>query len=320
MVSSTERLEHRRFHELSDVLYPGDLLVVNVSATAPAAVDLANDQVIHFSTRQPGDFDVVEVRRRVGFGTVRSPGVGPGEVELPGGSSVELLTPFPLGSTTRRLWLARSHLSRSLPRYLARYGQPITYAHTNGTFPLDDYQTVFAMKPGSAEMPSAGRPFSTGLVTRLAAMGVRIAPLTLHTGVSSLEDGEPPFAEWFDLPLHSADLVNHTRTGGGRVIAVGTTVVRALETTVDDLGKSHPGRGWTDLVIGEKHEMRAVDGLITGWHEPSSTHLDMLIALAGRSLIETSYDSALDRGYLWHEFGDSHLIIGRPRVNPLETG
>jgi S-adenosylmethionine:tRNA ribosyltransferase-isomerase len=158
------------------------------------------------------------------------------------------------------------------------------------------------------------------LVTHLATSGVRLAPLTLHTGVSSLEEGEAPFAEWFDVPMHSADLVNHTRAGGGRVIAVGTTVVRALETTVDELGQAHPGRGWTDLVVGKAHEVKAIDGLITGWHEPSSTHLDMLLAIAGRSVIEASYEAALDRGYLWHEFGDSHLILAGRRVRALESG
>jgi S-adenosylmethionine:tRNA ribosyltransferase-isomerase len=146
-------------------------------------------------------------------------------------------------------------------------------------------------------------------VAELALSGVILAPLTLHTGVSSQETGEPPYSEWFEIPERTAALVNHTRSSGGRVIAVGTTVVRALETTVDARGVSHPGRSWTDLVIGPDHDPKAVDGLITGWHEPESTHLGLLEAFAGRSALASSYEAALDCGYLWHEFGDSHLIL-----------
>jgi S-adenosylmethionine:tRNA ribosyltransferase-isomerase len=158
-------------------------------------------------------------------------------------------------------------------------------------------------------MPSAGRPFTERLVAELALSGVILAPLTLHTGVSSQETGEPPYSEWFEIPERTAALVNHTRSTGGRVIAVGTTVVRALETTVDSRGISHPGRSWTDLVIGPDHDPKAVDGLITGWHEPESTHLGLLEAFAGRSALASGYEAALACGYLWHEFGDSHLIL-----------
>jgi S-adenosylmethionine:tRNA ribosyltransferase-isomerase len=189
------------------------------------------------------------------------------------------------------------------------WGRPIRYRHTDGPYPLDAYQTIFAMVPGSAEMPSAGRPFTDRLVTALTTQGVAVAPLTLHTGVSSLEAGEDPYPEWFEVPESTAALVNHTRANGGRVVAVGTTVVRALETTVDSRGRSHPGRTWTDLVIGSDHTLGVVDGLITGWHEPESTHLDLLEAVAGRRLLAESYRNALEHGYLWHEFGDSHLIL-----------
>jgi S-adenosylmethionine:tRNA ribosyltransferase-isomerase len=222
---------------------------------------------------------------------------------------LDLLTPYPAGATTRRLWVARADLGSSTTDYLWTWGRPIRYRHIDGPYKIDAYQTVFARVPGSVEMPSAGRPFTERLVTELTLSGVTLAPLTLHTGVSSQESGESPYPEWFEIPERTTALVNHTRSNGGRVIAVGTTVVRALETTADSRGVSHPAGTWTDLVIGPDHQPRVVDGLITGWHMPESTHLGLLEAFAGRSALARSYAAALAHGYLWHEFGDSQLII-----------
>jgi S-adenosylmethionine:tRNA ribosyltransferase-isomerase len=183
------------------------------------------------------------------------------------------------------------------------------------------YQTVFATEPGSAEMPSAGRPFTPELVTRLVSNGVQIAPLLLHTGVSSLEDHEPPYEEYFRVPPETADRVNAARRAGHRVVAVGTTVVRALETVTDPRGTTSPGEGWTGLVITPERPLRAVNGLITGLHEPRATHLAMVrqvLAAAGAAapsaLLDRAYGEAQEAGYLWHEFGDSHLIIGERRA------
>jgi S-adenosylmethionine:tRNA ribosyltransferase-isomerase len=196
------------------------------------------------------------------------------------------------------------------------------------------YQTVFATEPGSAEMPSAGRPFTTGLVTTLVAQGVQIAPLVLHTGVSSLEEHEPPYEEFFRVPRDTAARVRAARRAGQRVIAVGTTVVRALETVTDETGITSPGEGWTGLVISPSRPVRAVDGLITGLHEPHASHLMLLEQVAaaahrrsrnlngpvrnlrapmasrdGVAVLEHAYAEALEKEYLWHEFGDAHLIL-----------
>lgn len=309
MVSDGDEIRHRRFHELTSELRAGDLLVVNTSATLPASVVVDPDLVIHFSTALPGALHIVEMRTLSGATSLPHQHPRPSRVMLPGGGIVELLAPYPADSASRRLWAARLDLGRPLSDYLATWGRPIRYRHTDSPYPLDAYQTVFARVPGSAEMPSAGRPFTDRLVTSLVASGVSIAPLTLHTGVSSLETGEAPYPEWFVVPETTAGLVNQTRAGGGRVVAVGTTVVRALETTADSNGRSHPGRTWTDLVIGAEHRLRVVDGLITGWHEPASSHLDLLQSVGGRRRLVESYRSALDSGYLWHEFGDSHLIL-----------
>jgi S-adenosylmethionine:tRNA ribosyltransferase-isomerase len=157
-------------------------------------------------------------------------------------------------------------------------------------------------------MPSAARPFSGELVASLVARGVLIAPITLHAGLSSPERHEPPQPERYRVPAPTARLVNAVRGWGGRVIAVGTTVVRALET-VATAGGLVAGEGWTNVVITPERGVRAVDGLLTGWHEPRASHLQMLEAILGAELLERSYAAALDRGYLWHEFGDSHLIL-----------
>jgi len=309
MVSDGKGIRHRRFHDLPTEVRAGDLLVVNTSRTLPASVVVDQDHVIHFSTELAGGLWVVEPRRLAGAASLPHESEQPVRITLPGGGIADLLAPYPVDSPRKRLWLAELDLGRTVPEYLATWGRPIRYRHTSGPYPIDAYQTVFARAQGSAEMPSAGRPFSEKLVTSLVAGGVAIAPLTLHTGVSSLESGEQPYPEWFEVPEATAALVNHTRRRGGRVVAVGTTVVRALETTADSEGTCHPGRSWTDLVIAPDHEMRLVDGLITGWHEPASTHLALLEALAGRHLLAESYQSALETGYLWHEFGDSHLIL-----------
>jgi S-adenosylmethionine:tRNA ribosyltransferase-isomerase len=174
---------------------------------------------------------------------------------------------------------------------------------------IDSYQTIFAREPGSAEMPSASRPFTPEVVTDLVSRGVSVAPLLLHTGVSSLEGGERPYPERYRVPESTAFAVNDARRHGGRVIAAGTTVVRALATVTGEHGVVHPGEGWTEVVVTPDAPVRSVDGLLTGWHEPESSHLLMLEAFAGSHALSRAYRTALDLGYRWHEFGDSHLIL-----------
>jgi len=304
---------HRGFTGLGEALEPGDVLVVNTSAVIPAALDAEGPRGeilrLHLSTEQPGGFWVAEPRLPAGPGTERYRDRPPSRLVLAGGGRAELLAPYPAGTQARRLWLVRLDLPRATLDYLAAHGQAIRYAHADAAWPVEAYQSVFSRVPGSAEMPSAARPFTDALVTELVTRGVVIAPLTLHTGVSSQEAGEPPYAERYSVPAATAALVNGARRDGRRVIAVGTTVVRALETTADPAGRSHPGRGWTELVVTPERGVRVVDGLLTGWHEPESSHLAMLEAIGGRELVDRSYAAAVASGYRWHEFGDSHLIL-----------
>jgi S-adenosylmethionine:tRNA ribosyltransferase-isomerase len=306
-------IAHAEFRDLPRFLGAGDLLVINTSATLPAAVAARRVDgtlvQLRFATAAPHlpgrRWWVVELRSADGASPFRA-GVSGERLSLAGDAQLEIVTPYAGGG---RLWLARFDPGEPLHAYLARHGKPIRYAYVRDEWPLELYQTVYALEPGSAEMPSAGRPFSERLLTRLVARGLQVAPLTLHTGVSSPERHEPPYPERYQVPTATARLVNAVRGFGGRVVAVGTTVVRALETVAAPDGSVEPGDGWTGLVVTPERGVCAVDGLITGWHEPEASHLTMLQALAGDELLARSYGEALEHGYLWHEFGDSHLIL-----------
>ena len=208
-----------------------------------------------------------------------------------------------------RLWVADITGTDSVVDHLARWGRPITYAYLRDRWSASYYRTAFGIFPGSAEMPSAARPFTDRLVTELASSGISFAPITLHTGVSSPESGEPPSPERFAVSVATARIVNETRAAGGRVVAVGTTVTRALESVVDSGGRANGAAGWTDLVLSQERPTRLVDGLITGWHAPGASHLNLLEAVVGVESVRRAYDSALAGDYLWHEFGDSALLL-----------
>ena len=321
-----DNVAHGRFSDLPDFLQAGDLVLLNTSATLKAAVPARREDgeelVVHLSTRLPADLWSVELRRPAAPAPLPFDGGCASEVlELPAGGRLRLLTPQRPGQRTAqpngrfsaggavRLWLATLELPQPLAAYLETHGAPIRYGYVKDEWPAEYYQTVFARHPGSAEMPSAGRAFTPELVTRLMTQGVQVAPLLLHTGVSSLEDHEPPYEEFYRVPPYTAAAVNRTRDEGGRVVAVGTTAVRAIETVTGPNGKTHAGEGWTDLVVGPERGLHAVDALLTGFHEPQASHLALLEALAGRPHLETAYAAALEAGYLWHEFGDLHLIL-----------
>ena len=300
------------FRDLPELLEPGDLVVVNTSATLPARLPAGRaDGVtvpLHWSTELDGGDWVVELRRPDNSGP--DLGVEPGTVlTLPGGVLITLLAGYPDPSRPSRLWRARTTPAVSATVFLPRHGRPIGYRYLQDHVPLSAFQTVYAGEPGSAEMASAGRPFSEEVLVALITRGVPVVPLTLHTGVSSPELHEPPYPERFTVPEVTARIVNNTRRGGRRVVAVGTTVTRALETATDDDGVTRATRGWTDLVLGPDRPARVVTGLITGLHEPGASHLQLLEAVAGPELVAAAYDRAVAEHYLWHEFGDSMLFL-----------
>lgn len=333
MVSRGTEVSHHGFAALPRLLGAGDLLVVNTSPTLAAAVDGTVGHarvVVHFSTRGDDGRWAVELRDPDGRGTTRVRAGGPAgtEVRLP--REVRLVLEEPLSERGERLWWARVSLppsrspascaspgssaaSAAVAEVLREHGRPIRYSYTERDQPLSVYQTVFALPSqdgaGSAEMPSAGRPFTARMVAELVSRGVQFAPVTLHTGVASAEAHEPPYPERFTVPEASARLVNAAKAGGGRVIAVGTTAVRAVESAAGSDGVVRARDGWTDLVVTPERGVRVVDGLLTGLHEPQASHLLMLEAVAGRAAIDRAYEAAVEGRYLWHEFGDVHLVL-----------
>ena len=307
---STGEIVHTNFQELPEYLDPGDLAVINTSGTLAAAVDAVGESgevlVIHFSTQLTDELWAVEPRRPGPDAPKQLTGERPPRrLRIGPDGALELIEPY-LGS--ERLWVARVDVGRDIPGWLRLHGRPIRYGYVTRDWPLDDYQNDYAGEAGSAEMPSAGRPLTARIITRLVAKGIGVTPITLHAGVSSLEAGEFPFPERVVVPAVTAARVEETRRAGGKIVAIGTTVVRALETAAQG-GGVRPVNGWTDLVVTPERGVRVVDGVVTGWHEPEASHLLMLEAIAGADLLRRCYEESLVAGYLWHEFGDSHLIL-----------
>ncbi len=335
---SNDRVRHASFHDLPKFLIRGDILVINTSRTRNAALLAVRADgtplELHLSTHlsdetstrlqspsflsvEAHDLWTIELRSLESNGKSKHfEGAEPGEVlSLPGAAEAILYGPYTsdcdpnLQLPSQTLWLAWLNLPSAVDDYLARFGFPIRYNYVKDKWPLSYYQTVYATESGSAEMPSAGRPFTSELLKRLETKGIQIAPLILHTGVSNLETHEPPYKEFYQVPSDTARRVNEAHTSGRLVIAVGTTVVRALETVIEAGGKVHAGEGWTCKVITPKHTLRSVNALLTGLHEPQATHLAILQSLAGLAHTKLAYNEALHHGYLWHEFGDLHLML-----------
>ncbi|HEY9839673.1 MAG TPA: S-adenosylmethionine:tRNA ribosyltransferase-isomerase [Candidatus Obscuribacterales bacterium] len=324
----SDRISHGVFSRLPQLLQAGDVLVINTSGTLPAALDVRHADGrpfrLHLSTREDNKHWIVEIRIPADQGSsLPFAKVGPGDrLYLPEGAHLQLLEATSASVQDRdaevvsvkppRLW--RAQISgqawvQDWLAYLHRQGRPIRYGYVNCDWPLEAYQTVFSTEAGSAEMPSAGRAFTPELITALVARGIQVLPLLLHTGVSSLESAEAPYPEFYRVPQVTADAVNAAHAAGRRIIAVGTTAVRALESSLDPGNQVQAGEGWTRLMITPERGMKVVTGLLTGFHEPEATHLAMLEALAGAAHLRQAYAAALDKSYLWHEFGDLHLIM-----------
>jgi S-adenosylmethionine:tRNA ribosyltransferase-isomerase len=317
---SMDQVRHSRFYHLDKYLNEGDVLVINTSRTRNSALMASRADgtavELHLSTHFDNDLWTVEVRAMDELGkTKHLEDAREGEIlSLFGGVSAILQGPYisdciDNSPPSETLWLAKINFPSDVDAYLARYGFPIRYNYVKERWPLSFYQTVYATELGSAEMPSAGRPFTARLLKRLASKGVQIAPLILHTGVSNIETHEPPYKEFYRVTAETAQIVNKARAAGHRIVAVGTTAIRALETVTNGAGETHAGEGWTCLVITPQRGLRAVNALITGMHEPEASHLVILESLAGRPHVKIAYEEALRKGYLWHEFGDLHLIV-----------
>ena len=295
MVSSysTDRITHTRFYNFHKFLNEGDVLVVNTSRTRNSALLATRTDgtllELHLSTHFDTGLWTVEVRSMDEAGkTKHFEDIHMGEVlGLPGAASAILQEPYisdcnDNSRPSETLWLAKIEFPRDVDEYLTLHGFPIRYNYVKERWPLSYYQTVYATESGSAEMPSAGRPFTSRLLKRLESKGIRIAPLILHTGVSNIETHEPPYKEFYRVAPETAQMVNEARAAGKQIVAVGTTAIRALESVTNGDGRTHAGEGWTCLVVTPQRGLRAVNALLTGMHEPEASHLAMLEALAGR--------------------------------------
>jgi S-adenosylmethionine:tRNA ribosyltransferase-isomerase len=318
LLVTTERgHEHARFRDLPRFLAPGTLLVVNTSATLPASLPARHARlgllVANVSTHYGGGLYLVECRK-----SAAEPGpldLEAGDVLDVAGFPARLVAPHP---GLPRLWFVRVGSDQSdLRRAMERAGAPIRYGYLEPPYPpLAAYQTLFARAPGSAEMPSAARPFTARVVDALRAKGIALAGVTLHAGVSSHEleadevEEQVLYAEPFAVPERTAEAVTAVRREGRPVIAVGTTVVRALESAWDG-ERVRAAAGFTRLLVHPGRPVQTVDGLITGLHDPLASHLAMLYAVAPKELVRAGYAEAVREGYLWHEFGDSHLLLAR---------
>jgi S-adenosylmethionine:tRNA ribosyltransferase-isomerase len=317
MIATPAGIGHTVFFRLADHLRAGDVLVVNTSATVPGQLDGERKRspvIVHVANRLADSTRVVELRSAPDAAAPILDGRVGEQLGLPAHGLVELIAPYPGSGSSptgvgNRLWRARVTAPGILSDYLREQARPISYGYLKGSFPISAYQTIFSLHPGSAEMPSAARPFSAELVTRLVTQGVIFAPITLHTGLSSQDAGEAPQPEWFQVSQETADLVSSSRARGGRVIAVGTTATRAIESAAQPDGTVTAASGWTELVISPDRPVRVVDGLITGWHHPDASHLLLVESVAGAELTQRTYDAAVAEHYLWHEFGDSCLFL-----------
>lgn len=321
--------EHTHFYNIGKFLRPGDLLIFNSSSTLPAALEgyiessvgvipievrlaehLPDDSWLVLPYYKTYELDNTNINdNAISVFPIFEKGM---EIEFCHGLIAKTYEP---DVNIPRLWKVRfSKSGTQLLELLYRCGQPIRYEYVSNAWNLDYYQTVYAREPGSAEMPSAGRAFTWKLLLGLKRRGIEMTYITLHTGLSSYRDDaldlqHPVSEEEFLVSSKAAEMVNKTQKGGGRVIAVGTTVVRTLESVAFGNGNISARHGYTRLHINADHKLKVVDGLLTGLHEPEASHLDLLTAFLPTDRIQKAYEEAIQRKYLWHEFGDLNLIL-----------
>ena len=314
---SDNSITHSQFRNLGSFLQEGDLLIVNASGTLNAALPTTlpngTEGRVHLSTKLSDKEWLVEVRQVSKNKTIRFHGLNVGQVlKIPGKAVLKITAPYFADNSKKdhlQLWKAQLNISGNVNEYLAQYGQAIKYSDLQHQYPSTYYQTVFANEPGSVEMPSAGRAFTAELVSNLFSKGVQFAPILLHTGISSLEIDERPYPEYFRVTSLTAKLVNQAKRNGQRIIAVGTTAIRAIESAVNDSGKVVAREGMTNLYITPERGLKVVNAMLTGFHEPKASHLLMMQALANQEHLSLAYRAAIKQQYQWHEFGDLHLLL-----------
>jgi S-adenosylmethionine:tRNA ribosyltransferase-isomerase len=323
----TRRFGDFRISELAGLLGPGDVLVVNDAATLPASLRVDAELELRLvSQERDGSFRAVAL----GAGDFRQPTElrGPPRALEPG----ETLGFGPgLTATVTEVDPAAPRLVRlrfnadgaAFFRALYHYGKPIQYSYTDVPLQLWDVQNRYAARPWAFELPSAGRPLSFELLFELERRGAVLTYVTHAASISStgseLLDARLPLSEHYEISAHAAQALNRARSEGGRIVAVGTSVVRALESHATTDGSVATGPGETELRLGSSYSPRVVDGLLTGLHEPGTSHFALLEAFAPRQLLQRAIEHAARTGYLQHEFGDSCLVLAGALVDRPRT-
>ncbi|KPL58195.1 S-adenosylmethionine:tRNA ribosyltransferase-isomerase [Rossellomorea vietnamensis] len=297
--------EHTVFKNLPDFLNEGDVLVFNNSRTLPASLKgkQGNRNVFLRLSRKRGDntWDALILGDFHQAGEpINFPGGVSGHIKGQGSESPLLQVEFNKGGS-------------ELMDFIFKYGEPIRYEYTKEPWPLDYYQNVYGSVPGSVEMASAGRAFTWRLLQALKEKGVGIVFIQLHAGLSYYGNDRWPMPEHhpedYQVSSEAVKEIRHAKDRGKRVIAVGTTVVRTLETVMTQYGGLQPAEGVTNLYISRDTPLQIVDGLITGLHEPEASHLDLLKAFMSEDKLRHAYQTALEKNYKWHEFGDMNVIL-----------
>jgi S-adenosylmethionine:tRNA ribosyltransferase-isomerase len=307
--------------DLPSLLAPGDLLVVNDAATLPASLH-TRDGAVEVRLLHPPGLDGSARAVLFGRGDYRTPTerredpprLIAGERLLFGDDLGATLTSVD-AEAPRFVTLRFDHSGAALYRALYRNAVPIQYAYVPEPLPLHQLQTGFASRPWAVEMPSAGRPLTFSVLRALREAGIELSAVTHAAGISSTGsdalDRKLPLPERFAIEQATVDAVARARHRGARVIAAGTTVVRALEASAAAHdGALRAGEGEATLVIGPGFRPRLVDGLLTGMHPAGTSHFALLTAFAPRSLLEAALEQASRAGYLEHELGDSCLVLG----------
>lgn len=301
-------VSHDNFFRLADYLNPGDLIVMNNSRTVPA---ILNASLYRHTKRIHKQVEIRLARRRneeTWDALIVTDDVQLGDILQFSSDLSAVVMDIKKDSPLKTISFSKK--GTELFNCIYAIGEPVRYEYIHNKWGLDYYQTVFASHPGSVEMPSAGRAFSWELLFHLQRKGIELDFIQLHTGLSYLLDDELETSptdnyEEYHLSENTIEKIRKTKASGGRVIAVGTTVVRALESA----GITGALNGVTNLYINQNFRLKMIDGIITGLHEPKASHLDMLTAFVPQHLLWNAYEEAIAQRYLWHEFGDMNLIL-----------
>jgi S-adenosylmethionine:tRNA ribosyltransferase-isomerase len=311
MKRKTQEIEHSYFYDVGNYLCTGDLLVLNdtrcINSVLPGKLETGGKIEVLLCTPKDNDTWNCQllpdgINARVG----QTIDFGDGELRA---KIVDKSSEFDW------LFVIRFSPVNDFEAKCNKIGRPVLSPYISKIWDVKYYNTVYAKKFGSAEMPAAGRHFTNELLEKLARQGIQHVFVTLHTGLSSISVKEENFEdhkmyeEPYEITEDTANIINKVKNSGGKIVAVGTTVTRVLETVANNKGKVKPEKGYTRLYIYPGYKWKIVDALITNFHPPRSSRIALAAAFTGKDLLMRGYKEAIERGYKFYEFGDTTLTI-----------